>query len=394
MGEPVIVCALRSPIGEYGGIFKNTHPAELASKIVKEALSRINIKPEEVDEVIFGIARQAGQGPNLARQISVAAGIPYEIPAYTVNKACGSSIQTVILGYQAIKLNEANIIVTGGVESMSRTPYILDKARFNGYRLGDGELIDGMYRDGLYCPISHMLPGETAEILAEKYNISRIEQDEYALKSHQRAYEATKNNKFKEEIVSFEIKIKNEKKVVDYDEHIRKDTSFDQLANLPPVFKEGGTVTAGNTCGMGDGAAVVILTSEEIAKKKGIKPIAKIDGYASVGIDPKLMGMGPIPATKKLFQNTNTKLDDYDLFELNEAFAAQVLAVKKEIPFPDDRTNVNGGAIALGHPIGCTGARLITTLLHEMRRRKAKRGMVTLGIGGGMGMSIAFSYYV
>lgn len=391
MREAVIVSAVRTPLARFGGMFKDIPARDLAVAAVKEAVKRANIAPNEVDELIFAKARQAGQGPNIGRQISVKSGLPFEVPAYTVNKACGSSIQTIILAYQAIALNDADIIVAGGVESMTRVPYMLDRARFDGYRLGHGELIDGMYRDGFFCPLAEMLMGRTAENLAEKYNISRKEQDEYAVISHKKAYEATTAGKFKDEIVPYELQTKDGPKLVNTDEPVRGDTTLEKLAKLPTVFKENGTVTPGNACGMTDGAAAVVVMSRETAIKKGIKPLAKIEAYTSAGVDPKYMGIGPVPATNKLFQKTGTSMKDYDLFELNEAFAAQVIAVNKELPFPQDRTNVNGGAIALGHPIGCTGARLVATLTYEMQKRNAKRGLITLCLSGGMGMSLSLS---
>lgn len=370
---------------------KDVSAREMGELVVREVIKRAGIEPYMVDEVIFAKARQAGQGPNIARQISVGAGIPVEKPAYTVNQACLSSVQSLILAYKSIVLGDADIVVAGGTESMSRVPYMLDRARFDGYRLGHGTLIDGMYQDGFLDPLSGQLMGRTAENLVEMYNITREEQDAYALESHRRAVGAKKDGRFVEEIVPVPVRGKRgEVTLVKEDEHPREDASLDKMAKLPPVFKEGGTVTAGNSSAITDGAAALLVMSKERAKGLGIEPMAKVGPYTVVGVEPRIMGIGPVPATKKLLAKTGMKLSDFELIELNEAFAAQVLAVARELPFDFERTNVNGGAIALGHPIACTGARLVTTLLYEMKRRNLSTGLVTLCVSGGMGGSIVF----
>lgn len=383
--------AVRTPMGKYKGAFKDVTACELGSIAVKEAVKTANIFPSDIDEVIFAKARQAGQGPNIARQISVKAGIPYDAPAFTVNKTCGCGLKTLILAYQSIKLNDANVIIAGGVESMSRVPYILERDKYEEQKLIDrATLVDGMYRDGLFCPLSNMVMGEIMEGLAEKYRISREEQDKYALLSHQKAVKAVEERKFDNEIVPVEIlEDKIVTKIINVDEHPRKDTSLEKLAELPPVFKKDGTITAGNSSKITDGAAALVLMQEKRAMEIGIEPLAYIESYTIVGLDPKLAGMGPVPSTLKLLSKTKTSLDDYDIIELGEGFAAQVLAVNRELQFPDDRTNVNGGTIALGHPIGCTSARMVVTLVHEMEKRDAERGLVTLGISGGMGMAMS-----
>ena len=391
MRDVVILSAVRTPIGNFGGALKELTAVELGVMAVKESLRRAGVAPRLVEEVIFASARQAGTGPNIARHIAYKSDIPQETPAFTVNKACGSGLKSIILAYQAIVLGDANCIVAGGTESMSNVPYLLDKARFGGYRLGDGGLIDAMYRDGYFCPLANMLMGRTAENLAEQYGILRQEQDEYALLSHRRAVEATKEGRFKGEIVPVETPWgKKEMVLVEADEHPREDTSLEKLAKLKPVFKEEGTITAGNSSAITDAAASLVVASADFAHQLKLKPLAQMVSYAVVGVDPKIMGIGPVPATRKLLKKTNTTLEDYELFEYNEAFAAQMLAVERELELDRSRVNVNGGAIALGHPTGATGARIVTTLLHEMKRRGTKMGLASLCVSGGMGLAVSF----
>jgi acetyl-CoA C-acetyltransferase len=389
MKSVFIASAVRTAIGKFGGTLAPLSAADLGVIAVKEALARTKVQPSEVDEVIIGHARAAGNGPNPARQVSYRAGIPQEISAYTVNKACGSGLKAIILGYQEILLGNADVIVAGGMESMSNVPYLVEQARW-GLRMGNQHFIDGMYRDGFYCPISELLMGETAENLASIYKISRNEQDRYALQSQQRAAAATRSNRFADEMISVSVPgKKNEtKQQLDRDEHIRMDASLDDMARLAPVFTKNGTITAGNSSGITDGASATVLLSEDEAARRNLKPLARIIGYGVAGVDPKIMGIGPVPAVKKLLARTGMKLEDFDLVELNEAFAAQVLACLRDLPMDPDKVNVNGGAIALGHPIGCTGSRIVTTLVHEMHKRKVRYGLATLCISGGMGIAL------
>jgi len=354
----------------------------------RAAVERSGIKPEQVEEAIFGNARQAGGGPNPARQISVRSGVPQEVPAYTVNKACASGMKSIALAYQEIATGNLDCVLAGGTESMSRLPYYLDGARW-GYRLGDHEVVDGMYRDGFFCPLAKLVMGETAEILAEQYKITRDEQDEFALASQTRAATAIAAGRFQEEIVPVTLEGKKGKTVFDRDEHPFADASLEKLAKLSPVFSKTGTITAGNSSGITDGAAAVVVAGEAFVQKHQLKPLVRILAITSAGVDPRIMGIGPVPALRKMAVKHQLKLADFDLVELNEAFAAQVLACDRELHFDRDSLNVNGGAIALGHPIGCTGARITVTLLHELRRRKAKRGVATLCVSGGMGMALA-----
>ena len=344
--------------------------------------------PEQIEETIFGNARQAGGGPNPARQISVRSGIPQEVPAFTVNKACASGMKSIALAYQAILLGESSCILAGGTESMSRLPYYLDGARW-GYRLGNQELVDGMYRDGFFCPLAKMVMGETAEVLAEEYKITRDEQDEFALASQTRAARAIQPGVFDAEIVPVTIESKKGRTTFARDEHPFADASMEKLAKLPPVFSKTGTITAGNSSGITDGAAAVVMASEKFVKQNNLKPLARIAAVTSAGVDPRTMGIGPVPAFQKLADKHNLSTHEFGLVELNEAFAAQVLACDRELNLDRDRLNVNGGAIALGHPIGCTGTRITVTLLHEMLKRKTRRGLATLCVSGGMGMALA-----
>ena len=340
-----------------------------------------------VEETVFGNARQAGGGPNPARQISIRSGVPESVPAFTVNMACASGMKSVALAAREIADGNLDCVLAGGTESMSRLPYYVE-ARW-GFRLGNQELVDGMYRDGFFCPMAKMVMGETAELLAEQYKISREEQDEFALCSQARAEEALKTNRFESEIAPVTIESKKGSQVFAVDEHPFLGATLEKMAKLAPVFSKDGTITAGNSSGITDGAAAMVLAGEEFVSKNKLKPLARIVGTTSVGVDPRTMGIGPVPAMRKLEKLTGLKLGDFDLVELNEAFAAQVLACDRELHFDRDRLNVNGGAIALGHPIGCTGTRITVTLLHEMMRRRTKLGVATLCVSGGMGMALA-----
>ncbi|NLW40411.1 MAG: acetyl-CoA C-acetyltransferase [Tissierellia bacterium] len=388
MKEVVIVSAVRTAIGAYGGSFKDVSAVTLGTVVAKEAMKRANITPDMVDEVIFGNVLQAGQGQNVARQISVHAGIPIEVPSYTVNKVCGSGLKTVALAAQAIKAGEADIILAGGTENMSQAPYLLKKARW-GHRMGDGVLEDYMVNDGLTDVFNGYHMGITAENIVEQWNLTREEQDEFALNSQLRAEKAIKEGRFKDEIVPVEVpQRKGDPVIVDTDEHPRFGSTIEGLAKLRPAFKKDGTVTAGNASGINDGAAALVVMSKEKAEELGLKPLATILSYASAGVDPKIMGAGPIPATRKALEKAGLKVEDLDLVEANEAFAAQSLAVVKDLGLDPEKTNVNGGAIALGHPIGASGARILVTLLHEMEKRDAINGLATLCIGGGQGIAM------
>ena len=382
-----ILSAVRTPIGKFGGSMASLTAADMGAVAAKAAIERAGIQPEQVEETIFGNARQAGGGPNPARQISIRSGVPQEVPAFTVNKACASGLKSIALAYQAILLGDSSCILAGGTESMSRLPYYLE-ARW-GYRLGNQELVDGMYRDGFFCPMAKMVMGETAEVLAEHYKISREEQDEFALMSQSRAARAIKAGRFDDEIVPVTIANKKESITFSRDEHPFSDASMEKLGKLDPVFSKTGTITAGNSSGITDGAAAVIVANEHFVKKNNLKPLARILAVTAAGVDPREMGIGPIPALRKLEDKHNLRTHEFGLIELNEAFAAQVLACDRELNFNRERLNVNGGAIALGHPIGCTGTRITVTLLHEMLKRNTKRGVATLCVSGGMSMALA-----
>ena len=388
MGDVYILSAVRTPIGKFGGSLASLTAADMGVVAAKAAIERAGIKPEQVEEAIFGNARQAGGGPNPARQISVRSGVPKEAPAFTVNQACASGLKSIALAYQAIAIGDADCILAGGAESMSRLPYYLDGARW-GYRLGNQELVDGMYRDGFFCPLAKMVMGDTAEILAEQYKVSRDEQDEYALMSQTRAARAIAAGRFDSELVPVTVESKKGAITFARDEHPFPDASIEKLGKLTPVFSKSGSVTAGNSSGITDGAAAVVVAGEHFVKRNNLKPLARISAVASVGVDPRTMGIGPVPALRKLEEKHNLKLYDFGLIELNEAFAAQVLACDRELNFNRDRLNVNGGSIALGHPIGCTGTRITVTLLHEMLKRNTKRGVATLCVSGGLGMALA-----
>ena len=383
-----ILSAVRTPIGKFGGSLASQTAADMGVVAAKAAMERANVRPEQIDETIFGNARQAGGGPNPARQISIRSGVPQEVPAFTVNKACASGMKSIALAYQAILLGDSSCILAGGTESMSRLPYYLDGARW-GYRLGNQELVDGMYRDGFFCPLAKMVMGETAEVLAEQYKITRDEQDEFALTSQTRAARAIAAGRFDSEIVPVTIEGKKGSTTFARDEHPFPDPSLEKLGKLPPVFSKAGTISAGNSSGITDGAAAMVIASEYFVKLHNLKPLARIIAVSSAGVDPRTMGIGPVPALQKLEDKHSLRLHEFGLIEMNEAFAAQVLACDRVLNFNRDRLNVNGGAIALGHPIGCTGTRITVTLLHEMLKRNTRKGVSTLCVSGGMGMAIA-----
>lgn len=380
--------SVRTPIGRFGGTLAAWTAADLGEAAAKESIRRAGVRPDQIERSIWGCARQAGGGPNVARQITYRAGVPETVPAYTVNQACGSGLQAIILAAQQIALDQASVVLAGGTESMSRVPYFAEGARW-GARMGNADLVDGMYRDGFNDPLSGLVMGETAENLARQYEIARDEQDEYALRSQQRAQAAIEGGKFDAEIVPLEVNgRKGEVKVFARDEHYRAGTTLADLTKLPTVFSKDGTVTAGNSSGITDGAAAMVVMSEEALKQNGTEPQARIVDYEVVGVAPEIMGIGPVPAVRALLARQDLSLDDVELIELNEAFAAQVLACDRELQFDAERLNVNGGAIALGHPIGCTGVRITTTLVHEMAKRKARYGLATLCVSGGMGLAL------
>lgn len=384
----VILSAVRTPIGKYGGAFKETSAVSLGVAASAEAMKRAGLSPDRVDEVIFGMARQAGNKPNPARQILYHSGIPVERPAFTVNKACASGMKAIALACQSLLVGENKIVLAGGTENMSRIPYLLDGARW-GYRLGDGILVDAMYRDGLICPLAELIMGETVDLLADKLNIGRREQDEFALESQAKAKKAAEQGKFKDEIVPLTVKDKGgQDRVVTDDEHPRPETTLEGLAKLQPAFRKGGTVTAGNSSGLTDAAAAVVLATGSEAQKLGAKPLAEVLGFASAGVEPKEMGLGPVPATRKILKALKLGLGDIGLIEINEAFAAQVLACERELKWDTAKRNIKGGAIALGHPIGCTGARVTVTLLHSLIQEDKELGLATLCVSGGQGMAL------
>jgi acetyl-CoA C-acetyltransferase len=388
--RPVFVLsAVRTPIGRFGGSFASLSAADLGEVAAKGALERSGLPPAAVDETIFGHARQAGGGPNTARQVSHRAGVPDATPAFTVNKACASSLKAITLGALTIAAGENDVVLAGGAECMSATPYLLPRARF-GSRMGHTEVVDAMYRDGFLCPLCGQLMGETAENLVREYGILRAEQDAYAAESQRRAASAALEGRFADEIVPVSVPGKKGPVEIAADEHPRPETTHETLAKLPPVFDPQGSVHAGNSSGITDGAAALVLATEEEATKSGVEPLARVAAWTSAGVDPARMGVGPVPAIRALLAKTRLSLADIDLIELNEAFASQVVACARDLSLDLGRVNVNGGAIALGHPIGATGARITTTLLHELRRRGAKRGIATLCVSGGMGMAVLF----
>jgi acetyl-CoA C-acetyltransferase len=373
-----LVAAVRTPIGKFGGGLASLTAPQLGTEAAKATLARSGIDPAAVDEVIFGNARQAGVGPNAARQVAIRSGLRHEVPAYTVNQACGSGLRAIMNAADQIRLGEAKVILAGGTESMSNTPYLLPRARW-GYRMGHAEVVDGMVRDGFMCPLADEMMGSTAETLAERYGITREEQDRFAVESQAKAGRAYETHAFANEIVP---------SLIEKDEHPRFDADLASMAKLPPVFRKQGSVHAGNSSGVTDGAASMLVASEAAVKAHGLTPMARIVGYAQAGVDPRVMGIGPVPATRKLLDETGVKLDDVDLIELNEAFAAQVIACDRELHLDPAKLNVHGGAISLGHPIGATGARITTTLLHALETRQKKLGLATLCISGGMGLSL------
>ncbi|MGB9179158.1 MAG: acetyl-CoA C-acetyltransferase [Pyrinomonadaceae bacterium] len=380
--------SVRTPIGKFGGSLADWAAADMGTAVAAESLRRARLSPDQIQESIWGSARQAGGGPNVARQITYRAGVPETVPAYTVNQACGSGLKAIILAAQEIMLGRARAVLAGGTESMSRVPYYAEGARF-GMRMGNTALVDGMYRDGFNDPLSGLVMGETAENLARRYEISRDEQDEYALRSQQRAEVAIHSGRMDDEILPLELKgRKGEALKFARDEHYRAGATIEALRKLPPVFSKDGTVTAGNSSGITDGAAAVVLMSEEALKDSGAEAQARIVDYEITGVAPEIMGIGPVPAVRAILQRQKLELNRIDLVELNEAFAAQVIACDRDLHFDAERLNVNGGAIALGHPIGCTGVRITTTLLHEMKKRGARLGLSTLCVSGGMGLAL------
>ncbi len=387
MQDVYLVGSARTPIGRFGGTLAGWTAADLGVAAATESIKRARISADQIQDSVWGSARQAGGGPNVARQITYRAGVPETVPASTINQACGSGIRAIILAAQEILLGRARCVLAGGTESMSRVPYYAEGARF-GARLGNTELVDGMYRDGFNDPLSGLIMGETAENLASRYEISRDEQDAYALRSQQRAEAAIDSGRFDAEIVPLEIKGRKETTTFTRDEHFRAGSTIEALRKLAPVFAKDGTVTAGNSSGITDGAAAIVLMNEEMLKESGAEAEARIVDYEITGVAPEIMGIGPVPAVRALLARQKLLLADIELVELNEAFAAQVIACDRDLHFDAERLNVNGGAIALGHPIGCTGARITTTLLHEMKKRKVRRGLATLCVSGGMGLAL------
>lgn len=388
MTEVVIVSARRSPIGSFGGVFKNVSAVDLATQVVKESIKDINLDPNEINEVILGNVLSAGLGQNVARQIAIKSGIPKEVPAFTVNKVCGSGLKTVALAAQSILAGDNEVVIAGGTESMSQAPYVLNDQRW-GKRMGDGQIVDTVLKDGLVDAFDDIHMGVTAENVAEKFELTREMEDELAVSSQNRAEAAIKAGRFKEEIVPIAVpQRKGDPVMVDTDEFPRFGSTMDSLGKLRPAFAKDGSVTAGNSSGINDGAAILILMSKEKAETLGLTPIASIVAYASGGVDPKIMGTGPIPATRRVLAKADMNLDEIELIEANEAFAAQALSVIKELELDTDIVNVNGGSIALGHPIGASGARITVTLLNEMVKRDSKTGLATLCIGGGQGIAL------
>jgi acetyl-CoA C-acetyltransferase len=385
--EAVIISGVRTAVGTFGGAVTSVPPVKLGEIVVREALARADLKPDQVDEVIMGCVLQAGLGQNVARQVLIHSGIPVEIPAMTVNKVCASGLKSVMLAAQAVQAGDSEIIVAGGTENMSAAPYAVRQARW-GARMGKTDFVDLMIHDGLFEIFNDYHMGVTAENIAEQYGITREEQDKFGLQSQQRAKRAIASGRFKDEIVAVPVpQRKGDPKMFDTDEHPRE-TSLEKMAALKPAFIKDGTVTAGNASGINDGAAAVVVTTARKAKELGVEPLAWIRSHAAAGVDPKVMGLGPIPSSRKALERTGLKVADMDLIELNEAFASQSLAVIRELEMDTDITNVNGGAIALGHPIGASGARILVTLLYEMKKRNARKGLATLCVGGGMGCAM------
>jgi len=387
--EAVIIAAVRTPVGKFQGSLKGFKATDLGAMVVRESVKRAGVEPAEVDEVIMGCVIQAGLGQNPARQAALRGGLPPAVSAVTINKVCGSGLKSVMMAAQGIQLGDTDLVVAGGMESMSNAPYLLPKAR-EGYRLGNGELVDAMINDGLWCSFDNQHMGCTGEVVAERFTVSREEQDAYSLKSHQKAAEAIKAGKFKDEIVPVEIpQKKGPPTVFETDETVREDTSLEALGKLKPAFKAGGTVTAGNAPGVNDGASALVVTSLERARSLGIEPMARIVAQATSGIEPELVMMAPVEAMRRVLKKAGWTFADVDLIELNEAFAVQAVAIIKELDLDPERVNVNGGAVALGHAIGQSGSRLLTTMLYEMKRRDAHRGVVALCLGGGNAVALA-----
>jgi acetyl-CoA C-acetyltransferase len=387
--EAVIISAARTPTGKFQGTLKDFTAPQLGSMVVREAVRRAGVAPEDVDEVIMGCVIQAGLGQNPARQAALHGGIPFGVSAVTINKVCGSGLKSVMMAAQGVQLGDSEVVVAGGMESMSNAPYLLTKAR-EGYRMGNGALVDSMIHDGLWCAFENYHMGNTGEVVAERYGVTREDQDEYALNSHRKAAAAIREGKFKDEILPVEIPRKKDAAVVfDTDESVREDTSIEALAKLRPAFKEGGSVTAGNAPGVNDGASALVVTSLERARSLGVEPMARIAAQATSGIQPELVMMAPVEAIRKVLRKAGWSLSEVDLIELNEAFAVQAIAIMRELELDPARVNVNGGAVALGHAIGQSGSRLLTTMLYEMKRRDARRGLAALCLGGGNAVALA-----
>lgn len=382
----VLAAPVRTPIGKFGGALASLSAADLGTAAGTACLERAGLAPGAIDQVIFGHARQAGGGPNSARQIGYRCGVPVDRPAFTVNQACGSGLQAVFCAARAIRLGEASVVLVGGTESMSNTPYMLPRARW-GYRLGHDEVVDGMYRDGFNDPLSELIMGETAEELAAEAGVDRQSADAYAVRSQNRCERARAENRFRGEIAPVIVTTKRKEILVDEDEHPRAGVRIESLAKLPTVFRDGGTVTPGNASGITDGAAAMVVASESAARDLGLEVMARLIDWQVVGVEPRIMGIGPVPATQQLLERQGLSYDDIDLVELNEAFASQVLACLAEMPFDQEIVNPDGGAIALGHPIGCTAARILVTLLHGLQLRQARRGLATLCVSGGLGLA-------
>ncbi|MCL6610026.1 MAG: acetyl-CoA C-acetyltransferase [Peptococcaceae bacterium] len=388
MKEAVIVSSVRVPVGKFDGSLKASPAVDLGALVIKESLNRAGISGELVDEVIMGNVLQAGLGQNPARQAAIKAGLPKEVPAWTLNLVCGSGLKAVATAAQQIWAGDAEIVVAGGMENMSMAPYLIDRARW-GYRMGDGKIIDAMIRDGLWCAFTDVHMGITAENIAEKYGITREDQDRFSVASQEKAIAAIDSGRFRDEIVPVVIPQKKGDPVVfDTDEFPRRGTTLEVLSKLPPAFKKGGTVTAGNASGINDGAAAAVVMSADRARELGVKPLFAIRSTATAGVDPAYMGLGPIPSSRKALKKAGLSMADIGLVEANEAFAAQACAVVRELEIPEEKVNVNGGAVAIGHPIGASGARILVTLLHEMKKRGVRYGLATLCIGGGQGTAM------
>ena len=388
MKDVVIASIVRTPVGSFGGTLKSTPATDLGALVIKEALSRANVEASQVDEVLMGQVLQGSQGQNVGRQAVIKAGLPQEVPGMTLNIVCGSGLRTISLAAQMIKAGDNDIMVAGGMENMSMAAFALENARY-GYRMGHGQIVDTMIKDGLWCAFNDIHMGITAENIAEKWNISREEADEFATGSQNKAEAAQNEGKFDEEIVPVEIpQRKGDPVIFDKDEFIKPDVTAEKLAKLRPAFKKDGIVTAGNASGINDGAGAAVVMSADKAKELGIEPLARIVSYATAGVDPKIMGTGPIPSSKKALELAGWSVGDLDLVEANEAFASQAISVNKEMGWDTSIVNVNGGAIAIGHPIGASGTRIFATLVHEMKRRGAKKGLATLCIGGGLGTAL------